>query len=100
MASAKCKHPRRVTGTLEFDFARSSASKGPWYSAPVSIGVCETCGHIELYAKLPVQLREWLKGTDDKVQKSRVSSERFLAPASRIRFPRRPALFRRGSNSL
>jgi len=68
MASAKCKHPRRVTGTLEFDFARSSASKGPWYSAPVSIGVCETCGHIELYGKLPVQLCEWLKGTDDKTQ--------------------------------
>ena len=79
MASAKCKHPRRVTGTLEFDFARSSASKGPWYSAPVSIGVCETCGHIELYGKLPVQLCEWLKGTDDKIQWSQVPSERFWA---------------------
>jgi hypothetical protein len=41
---------------------------GPWYSAQVSVGVCETCGHIELYAKLPVQLCEWLKGTDDKIQ--------------------------------
>jgi len=68
MASRKCQHERRVTGTLEFDFARSSASKGPWYSAPVSVGVCEDCGHIELYGKLHVQLCEWLQGTDDKIQ--------------------------------
>jgi hypothetical protein len=68
MASGKCQHPRRVTGTLEFDFARSSISKGPWYSAPLLVGVCEDCGHIELYAKLPAQLCEWLKGNDDKIQ--------------------------------
>jgi hypothetical protein len=68
MASDKCQHPRRVTGTLEFDFARSSAPKGPWYSAPVSVGVCEHCGHIEFYGKLHVQLCEWLQGIEDKIQ--------------------------------
>ena len=87
MASAKCKHPRRVTGTLEFDFARSSDSMGPWYSAPVSVGVCETCGHIELYTKLPVQLCEWLKGTDHKIQQSRGASQLFQTPAFAIRIP-------------
>jgi hypothetical protein len=67
MASRKCQHLRRATGTLEFDFARSSASKGPRYSAPVSVAVCEDCGHIELHGKLPVQLCEWLKATDKKI---------------------------------
>jgi len=68
MASRKCQHAKRVTGTLEFDFARSSASKGPWYSAPVAVDVCEDCGHIELHAKLPVQLCEWLKASAEKIQ--------------------------------
>jgi hypothetical protein len=68
MGSDKCQHSRRVTGTLEFDFARSSAPNGPRYSAPVAVGVCEHCGQIELYSKIPVQLCEWLKGTEDKIQ--------------------------------
>ena len=68
VASQTCKHSKRVTGILEFDFARSAAPNGPRYSTPVSVAVCADCGHIELYSKLPRFLCEWLTGTEDKAE--------------------------------
>lgn len=67
MATQECQHPRRVTGMLEFDFARPVAPDGPRYSVPLSVSVCETCGHIEFYGMFHPQLCAWLKGTDDAV---------------------------------
>jgi hypothetical protein len=60
MASESCEHSNRVSGLVRFDFARQETPDGPTYSGAVSAGVCEECGHIELYAKLPNLLRDWL----------------------------------------
>jgi len=42
-----------VKGILEFDFARLSDPNGPRYSTPVSVAVCEECGHVELCSQMP-----------------------------------------------
>ena len=54
MAPEPCQHPNRVKGVVELDFARQDDSGDPIYTAPVSVGVCEDCGHVELYAVSPV----------------------------------------------
>lgn len=61
MAQQKCDHSRRVTGILEFDFARPSDPNRSRYSARVSVGVCEECGHTELYSQMPTLLCDWLR---------------------------------------
>lgn len=64
MAQQKCEHSRRVKGILEFDFARLSDPNGPRYSTPVSVAVCEECGHVELYSQMPRLLCDWLRRSD------------------------------------
>lgn len=72
-----CQHLSIVNGTLEFDFARSSSSNGSRVSEAVSVGVCQHCGHIDLHAKLPAVLCEWLKAEEMRAMGSsfRVVSE-------------------------
>ena len=64
MAQQRCEHSKRVTGILEFDFCRPSDPSGLRYSAPVSVAVCEECGHIQLHSKMPTFLCDWLRGAD------------------------------------
>ena len=61
MAPEPCQHPNRVKGVVELDFARQDDSGDRIYTAPVSVGVCEDCGHIELYAMFHQLLRDWLR---------------------------------------
>jgi hypothetical protein len=63
MAAEQCQHSNRISGVVRFDFARQDAPDGPVYSGTVSVGVCEECGHIELYAKLHHLLCDWLRKT-------------------------------------
>ena len=63
MASEPCQHSKRVSGLVRLDFARSEAPDGPTYSGAVSAGVCEECGHVEVYAKLHRLLCDWLLKT-------------------------------------
>jgi len=66
VAQQKCEHSRGVEGILEFDFARLSDANGPRYSTPVSVAVCEECGHIEFYSQMPRSLCEWLRRCETK----------------------------------
>jgi hypothetical protein len=63
MAPEQCQHPKRVSGVVKLDFTRPDAPDGPTYSGAVSAGICEECGHIELYAKLHHLLGDWLRKT-------------------------------------
>lgn len=60
MSAKSCEHTTRVSATVELDFIRPSEPKAP-YSAPVSVLMCENCGHLELFAALPKLLGDWLK---------------------------------------
>jgi hypothetical protein len=64
MAPESCQHPKRVRGVVELDFARQDDPGNATYTAPVSVGVCEDCGHIELYAMFHQLLGDWLKKAD------------------------------------
>lgn len=55
-----CPHPRRAMGVIELDFARPNSSDS-LYTARVSVGVCDDCGHIELYAQFHQFLTDWLR---------------------------------------
>jgi hypothetical protein len=66
MTSYGCAHPRKVTGTLQFDFARPTAPNGPRYSAPLSVSVCEDCGRMEFHDNSQTQLCAWLKGAAEQ----------------------------------
>ena len=61
MSSERCQHPVRVNGKVELDFTRPDVSGGPVYSSAVSTAICETCGHVELYALLHHELCAWLR---------------------------------------
>jgi hypothetical protein len=61
MAMEPCQHPHRVRGVVELDFARQDDSDDGIYTARISVGVCEDCGHIELYAQFHELLGDWLK---------------------------------------
>jgi hypothetical protein len=63
MASEQCQHSKKVSGLVKLDFARQDAPDGSTYSGAVSVGVCEACGHIEIYAKLHHLLCDWLRKT-------------------------------------
>jgi hypothetical protein len=64
MAPEHCPHARRVSGLVTLDFARQGDPDGSLYTGVVSVGVCEECGHIELYAKLHGLLCDWLRKTE------------------------------------
>jgi hypothetical protein len=55
-----CPHTIRVRATIEMDFTRPPELKAP-YSAPVSVRMCQECGHLELYADSPKLLTAWLE---------------------------------------
>jgi hypothetical protein len=61
MAPKKCQHPNRVRGVVELDLSRLETPGHPVYSTEVSVGVCEECGHVELYAKSHQALCDWLR---------------------------------------
>jgi hypothetical protein len=61
MAPEPCPHARRVKGVVELDFARQDDSENGIYTARVSVGICEDCGHIELYAQFHHLLGDWLR---------------------------------------
>jgi hypothetical protein len=48
MALEPCQHARRARGVVDLDFARQDGDG--ICTARVSVGLCEDCGHIELYA--------------------------------------------------
>jgi hypothetical protein len=58
MAQGKCTHPSRKSGVVEMDISRTPDRAV--YSVEVAVGVCELCGHIELYAKSHRELCDWL----------------------------------------
>jgi hypothetical protein len=60
MSTEKCNHSNRVSAKVDLDFMRPSDPKAP-YSAPVSVLICEACGHMEVYAALPRLLCAWLE---------------------------------------
>jgi hypothetical protein len=64
MAVEKCQHLKTVTGMVELDFARPSSPNTPLYTAPLSISVCEDCGHMEFSGKSHKLLCMWLKGDE------------------------------------
>jgi hypothetical protein len=74
MAPEKCLHPNRVTGVVALDFSRLEAPDHPAYSGSVSVGVCEECGHVELYAQFHHALCDWLRTKTGK-RSSRSSSK-------------------------
>jgi len=61
MSFEPCQHSTRVKGSVELEFTRPDAADGPVYSGAVSMGVCEKCGHVELYALFQAELCAWLK---------------------------------------
>ena len=61
MARESCRHPNRVRGVVALDFSRVEAPDHPVYSGVVSVGVCEECGHVELYAQSHRTLCDWLR---------------------------------------
>jgi hypothetical protein len=61
MAQEPCEHARRVRGVVDLDFARQDDSSGGIYTARISVGICEDCGHIELYALFHQLLSDWLR---------------------------------------
>lgn len=61
MAAEQCQHSKRVRGLVRLDFARQDAPDGPTYSGAFSVGICEECGHVEMYAKLHHLLCDWLR---------------------------------------
>jgi len=63
MAAENCLHPNRVRAVVALDFSRPETPDHPLYSGAVSVGVCEECGHVELYADLHRALCDWLKGS-------------------------------------
>ncbi len=60
MTVEKCQHAHRISARLDLDFMRPSEPNAP-YTAPVSVLICEECGHLELYAALPHLLCDWLE---------------------------------------
>ena len=58
MVPEKCRHPSRARGLVELDFSRLETPGR--YSVEISVGVCEECGHVELYAKSHQALCDWL----------------------------------------
>jgi len=65
MAPENCLHPNRVRGVVALDFARVKAPDHPAYSGAVSVGVCEECGHVELYAQFHHALCDWLRANTE-----------------------------------
>lgn len=63
MAPEQCQHSTRVSSIVKLDFVRQDAPNAATYSGAVSVRVCEDCGHIQLYAKLPHLLSDWLRKT-------------------------------------
>jgi len=61
MAPEECLHPNRVRGAVALDFARVEAPDHPGYSGVISVGICEECGHVALYAESHRALCDWLK---------------------------------------
>jgi hypothetical protein len=61
MAPGNCLHPNRVRGVVALDFSRLETPDHPVYSGAVSVGVCEECGHVELYALFQRALCDWLR---------------------------------------
>jgi hypothetical protein len=61
MAPENCLHPNRVRGVVALDFSRLEAPDRPVYSGAVSVGVCEECGQVELYAQFHRALCDWLR---------------------------------------
>jgi hypothetical protein len=61
MAPEPCQHPNRVRGVVELDFVRQEDSDDSIYTAPISVAICEDCGHIELYAMFHQLLCDWLR---------------------------------------
>ena len=59
MAPKQCKHVNRAWGAVDLDFSRRAPDRSV-YSAEISVGVCEECGHIELYPKSHQTLCDWL----------------------------------------
>jgi hypothetical protein len=55
-----CQHSRIVKGVVELDFARQDSGDDV-YTSRVSVGLCEVCGHIELYALFHELLSDWLR---------------------------------------
>jgi hypothetical protein len=60
VSTEKCQHAHRISAKLDLDFTRPSDSKAR-YTAVVSVGICEACGHIEFYAAQPRLLCDWLE---------------------------------------
>ena len=61
MALEPCHHVRTVRGIVELDFSRQDDSGDDVYTARISVGLCEECGHIELYALFHELLSDWLR---------------------------------------
>src|SRR5437764_9620740 len=47
-----------------FAFSRRLGAEGSFYSAKLRVIVCETCGHVELYAESHRDLCSWLKSDE------------------------------------
>jgi hypothetical protein len=63
MAPEKCPHSDRVNGLVNLDFGRQADPDGAMYSGAVTFGICEECGHIELYVNSHRWLCNWLRET-------------------------------------
>lgn len=59
MAEAQCSHARRVRGLVHSDLSRISGDPAT-YTAQLTFGICENCGHIEIYCNAHQTVCKWL----------------------------------------
>jgi len=60
MTTERCQHTKQIRAQVDLELARPSEPKSR-YQAPISLFICEECGHIELFADLPQLLGVWLE---------------------------------------
>jgi hypothetical protein len=59
MIEGKCLHQRRTKGVLQCDLSRTRG-KSSVYSATLEMGICEQCGHVQLYCESHELVTNWL----------------------------------------
>ena len=59
MAEAQCSHARRVRGVIQRDLSRTSGETA-FYTAQLTLGICKSCGHVEIYCDSYKTVCDWL----------------------------------------
>ncbi len=65
MPARRCTHKRRTSGLVQLELLRTDLTRST-YSAQVNVGICTSCGHIELYCQSHKAVCEWLAANTRK----------------------------------